>query len=122
MVESADFQDKIKRRIARFKQNVSKNEHVLFIRHQESKTWRLRYNLHENRSEIDELGDFIDILYMKYNCKKVTVIYINLDHDGWNERRDILSIKIDSLDYDWYTAHNYIKELFETKKVTELLS
>jgi hypothetical protein len=122
MAESADFQEKMKRRIDRFKLNVSKNEHVLFIRQQESKKKRLPYNLHENRSEIDELHDFIDTLHMKYNCKKATVIFINLEHDGWNERHDILSIKVDSLDYDWKNAHNYIKQLFEAKKVTELLS
>ena len=58
---------------------------------------------------------------MKYNCKNVVVIYINLNVDGWNERHNILSVKIDSLDYDSKIADTVIKELFEKKGVMDLL-
>jgi len=29
-----------------------------------------------------ELDEFIEILKIKYNCAKVTILYINLDEDG----------------------------------------
>jgi hypothetical protein len=117
----AVFKDKLRRRVNRFKVGVTADS-VLFIRQQESQTGRLPCKSSNSlRSDAVELDDFIDILNMKYKCKKVVVIYINLDVDGWNERRDILSVKIDSLDYDWATAHTVIKELFEQKGVMDLL-
>jgi len=117
----AVFKDKLARRVNRFKAGVTADS-VLFIRQQEDQIRRLPYSRSNAlRSEAEELDEFIDILYMKYKCKKVVVIYINLDLDGWNERHDILSVKIDRLDYEWATAHKVIQALFEQKGVVDLL-
>lgn len=118
--EGDDFKNKIQRRIDRFKHNMNNNNKILFIRQQESQTNRIPYykNL---RSEEEELENFIDIVHMKYKCKEVTVIYINLESDGWNDKRTILSVKVDTLDYDWTTSHTTIKKLFEDKNITRLL-
>lgn len=115
------FKGKMARRLKRFNDGLTADS-LLFIRQQESQTGRLPYTSPSAlRSDAEELDEFIDILHMKYNCKKVVVIYINLDVDGWNERRDVLSVKIDSLDYDWKIAHTVIQELFEKKGVMDLL-
>jgi len=68
-----------------------------------------------------ELDEFIEILKIKYNCAKVTILYINLDEDGWNDRGDILSVKADSLDCEWEDAHNVIRGLFLEKDVMKQL-
>lgn len=115
------FKGKMARRLKRFNDGLTADS-LLFIRQQESQTGRLPYTSPSAlRSDAEELDEFIDILHMKYKCKKVVVIYINLDVDGWNERRDVLSVKIDSLDYDWKIAHTVIQELFEKKGVMDLL-
>jgi len=115
------FKGKMARRLKRFNDGLTADS-LLFIRQQESQTGRLPYTSpNALRSDAEELDEFIDILHMKYKCKKVVVIYINLDVDGWNERRDVLSVKIDSLDYDWKIAHTVIQQLFEKKGVMDLL-
>lgn len=115
---TVDFQNKLQRRIGRFKKNL-KSGKVLFIRHQESQTRRIPFSV--QRSEIDELEEFIDILDIKYKCSNVKILYINLDTDGWNERQNIFSVKINSLDYDWANAHKIIATLFEEKQVCNKL-
>ena len=118
---TVSFKGKMARRLKRFNHGLTADS-VLFIRQQESQTGRLAYSSpNALRSDAEELDEFIDILHMKYKCKKVVVIYINLDVDGWNERRDVLSVKIDSLDYNWKIAHTVIQQLFEKKGVMDLL-
>jgi hypothetical protein len=115
------FKAKLARRLKRFTDGLTADS-ILFIRHEESQTGRLPYTSpNALRSDAEELEEFIDILHMKYNCKNVVVIYINLNVDGWNERHNILSVKIDSLDYDSKIADTVIKELFEKKGVMDLL-
>jgi len=115
------FKEKLARRLNRFNAGLTADS-VLFIRQEESQTGRLAYTSpNALRSDAEELEEFVNILDMKYNCKNVVVIYINLNVDGWNERHNILSVKIDSLDYDWKIAHTVIQELFEQKGVMDLL-
>ena len=68
-----------------------------------------------------ELDEFIEILKIKYNCANVTIIYINLDEDGWNDRGDILSVKASTLGCEREDPHNVIKELFVEKDIIKLL-
>jgi hypothetical protein len=117
----ASFKEKLARRLKRFNAGLTADS-VLFIRQEESQTGRLAYTSpNALRSDAEELEEFINILHTKYNCKNVVVIYINLNVDGWNEHNNILSVKIDSLDYDWKIAHTVIKELIEKKGVMDLL-
>ena len=122
--KDSEFHKKIKRRILRFKENSIQFDKILFIRHQETQTKRIPFGIQQTQqtcSELEELRHVLDILQVRYNSKNVKVIYINLDTDGWNEKHDIFSVKIDSLDYDWKEAHTVIKTLFEEKKVMEQL-
>jgi hypothetical protein len=119
--ESVEFQEKIKRRIQRFKENMSSFDRILFIRRQEIQKGRIHYNGGLKRPERDELDDFIDILHIKYKCRGVTIIYINLEEDGWNDRGDILCVKAESLGCEREDPHNVIMELFEKKHVIESL-
>ena len=119
--ESVEFQEKIKRRIQRFKENMSSFDRILFIRRQEIQKERIHYNGGLKRPERDELDDFIDILHIKYKCRGVTIIYINLEEDGWNDRGDILCVKAESLGCEREDPHNVIMELFEKKHVIESL-
>ena len=120
--DSTEFQAKIQRRILRFKKNMTEFDRILFIRRQEIQKGRIYYNgealLRPERLELDE---FIDILKIKYNCAKVTIIYINLDEDGWNDRGDILSVKAASLGCEREDPHNVIRELFVEKGVMKQL-
>jgi hypothetical protein len=114
------FKEKIERRILRFKQNVVNFKNILFIRQQESNHLRV-HNIVNMKSEIEELRRFIDILRMKYSCANITIIYINLDLDGWNKEHDIFSVKISSLNYNWRYAPFIIEAIFNKKKVISLL-
>ena len=115
------FKKKLARRLKRFNDGLAADS-ILFIRQEESQTGRLAYTCpNALRSDAEELEEFINILHTKYKCKNVVVIYINLNVDGWNERHNILSVKIDSLDYDWSIAHTVIQELFEKKGIMDLL-
>lgn len=115
--DSTEFQEKIQRRIGRFKKNMTEFDRILFIRRQEIQKGRIHYNGGLVRPEREELDEFIDILKIKYNCPDVTIIYINLDEDGWNDRGDILSVKAASLGCEREDPHNVIKELFIEKGV-----
>jgi hypothetical protein len=95
---------------------------ILFIRLQEKQAGRVHYNGGLQRPERAELDDFIDILRTKYQCKNVTIIYINLDEDGWNDRGDILSVKTASLDWKQINTHYTIKNLFEKNDVLKKLA
>jgi hypothetical protein len=119
--EAPEFQAKMQRRIVRFKKNMCEIDNILFIRRQEIQKGRIYYNGGLLRPERMELDEFIDILKIKYNCAKVTIIYINLDEDGWNDRGDILAVKTDSLDCEWEDAHNSIRNLFIEKDVMKQL-
>lgn len=117
--QTVEFLEKMNRRVSRFKKNIASSEHVLFIRMQETQDGRIKYGQEETtyETEHDAIEEFIDILYMKYNCRKVTVIYINLTADGWNKRGDVLSVKISEIGKDWERAHLAIEELFREKYV-----
>ena len=119
--DSSEFQAKIQRRIGRFKKNMTEFDRILFIRRQEIQKGRIYYNGGLLRPEREELDEFIDILKIKYNCADVTIIYINLDEDGWNDRGDILSVKAPSLSCEREDPHNVIRELFVEKDVMKLL-
>ena len=119
-LEGVEFRDKINRRIVRFKKTIEYSSKLLFIRYQESQKGRIVYTP-LLRSELEELEEFIDIIHIKFKCKSPIVIYINLDIDGWNERRDILSVKVDTLDCDWTKAHKIIETLFIEKNVVQQL-
>lgn len=120
--DSSEFQAKMQRRILRFKKNMTEFDRILFIRRQEIQKGRIYYKgeglLRPERMELDE---FIEILKIKYNCANVTIIYINLDEDGWNDRGDILSVKTSSLCCEREDPHNVIKELFVEKDIVKLL-
>jgi hypothetical protein len=117
--QTVEFLEKINRRISRFKKNIASSDHVLFIRMQEKQDGRIKYRQEETtcEKEHDAIEEFIDILHMKYNCRKVTVIYINLTTDGWNKRGDVLSVKISEIGKDWERAHLDIQDLFLAKDV-----
>ena len=120
--DSSEFQAKIQRRILRFKKNMTEFDRILFIRRQEIQKGRVYYKGEGLlRPEREELDEFIDILKIKYDCPKVTIIYINLEEDGWNDRGDILAVKAESLDCEWEDAHNVIEKLFVEKGVMKLL-
>ena len=114
------FKDKIQRRILRLKSYIVNSKDILFIRQQESNINRIPYILNL-RSELEELRDFIDIIKMKYGCIRLTVIYINLEYDGWNKEHDIFSIKSPCLYNDLKTIHIHMQSLFEEKQVMEFI-
>jgi hypothetical protein len=91
--------ERMERRVARFKKLLTGSNRILFVRYQENAEGRIVYHEHPN-TEFEEIGIFIDLVKSTYGCKNVTVIYINLDQEGWNETHDILSVKIDSLRCD----------------------
>lgn len=120
-LDGAEFKDKINRRIVRFKKTIEYSRKLLFIRYQENQKGCIVYTP-LIRSELEELEEFIDIIHIKFKCKSAVVIYINSDVDGWNERKDILSVKINTLDCDWTEAHKIIETLFIEKHVLEQLN
>lgn len=117
--QTVEFLEKMNRRVSRFKKNIASSDHVLFIKMQETQDGRIKYGQEEItcEAEHDAIEEFIDILYMKYQCRKVTVIYINLESDGWNKRGDVLSVKINAIGKDWERAHLDIQDLFLVKDV-----
>jgi len=93
------FRERMDRRIARFKKLLMDSERILFVRYQENADGRIVYHTHPN-TEFEEIGIFIDLVKSTYGCKRVAVIYINLDQEGWNATHDIFSVKIASLKHD----------------------
>jgi len=93
------FRERMDRRITRFKKLLTDSERILFVRYQENAEGRIVYHDRPN-TEFEEIGIFIELVKSTYGCKRVAVIYINLDQEGWNATHDIFSVKIDSLKHD----------------------
>lgn len=109
MINFKPFQEKYLRRISRFKNTMNVNSNILFIRLQETQKNRIRYN-DRQINEYDELDKFLSIMNKQYQNKVFTIIYINDEKDGWNLRRDILSIKVDSIE-SWDPIDNKLVNL-----------
>jgi hypothetical protein len=93
------FRARMDRRVARFKKLLTDSERILFVRYQENADGRIVYHDRSN-TEFEEIGIFIELVKSTYGCKNVSVIYINLEQEGWNATHDIFSVKIDSLKHD----------------------
>jgi len=119
--KSSIFKDKILRRVNRFKKILQTSRNVLFIRLQENMENRISYHT-TNTTEYEELTIFLSLLKSLYHCEHVTILYINLEKDGWNDSHDILSVKIDSLNHNWETVHITLQTLFAEKNIIDLLN
>lgn len=120
--EKPAFKEQIERRIQRFTALMSEpTNNILFIRWQENPKGRIAYPNFPTTTEYEELGTFVALVKEKYGAA-VTVIYINTEQEGWNEARNILSVKISSLAVDVRIAATRIKALFETNKIVDSLS
>ena len=114
------FKEKLLRRIARLNVLLNTSKNILFIRYQEDQEGKIQYKTID-KTDYEELEIFINFIKTHYNCKQITVIYINLERDGWNEAHDILSVKIPTLKNDWAEVHNTIEQLFIEKNVVQQL-
>ena len=115
-VTNADFISKVERRAKRWKTKVSSAKRPLFIRSQSISTVKAPQHPIP-RIERDELDLFIRLLKKHYGVENPVVIYINLDEDGWNPEKTILSVKIDSFDFPWESSNKVFKKLFDDKDV-----
>lgn len=113
------FKSQIVRRVERFKNYMTSCSNILFIRYQENDVGRKQY-FKKSISEYDEIEIFLAQIRLKYKCNP-TVIYINLEKDGWNAKHNILSVKIDALEQDYKTVDRTIENLFIKKRVIEQL-
>jgi len=120
-VQEPEFVAKIQRRVDRFTDTLKGSKNVLCIRYQENQAGRIVHPTNPVTDEYQEIGAFIALVKEKY-AKKVTVIYINTEQEGWNDAHNILSVKIPSLAVDHRIIHNRIKQLFDDKDVVGLLS
>ena len=120
--EKPAFKEQIARRIQRFTSTMSDPaKNILFIRWQENPKGRIVYPNFPTTTEYEELSTFVALIKEKYGAA-VTVIYINTEQEGWNEARNILSVKIPSLTVDFRIAAARIKSLFETNNIVDSLS
>ena len=117
-----EFKDKIERRIQRFTALMSDStKNILFIRWQENQQGRIAYPNFPTTTEYEELSTFVSLVKEKYGASD-TVIYINTEQEGWNDARNILSVKIPSLKTDFFAAAAQINALFAEKNIIASLS
>ena len=115
-VTNTEFISKLERRATRWKNKVSSAKRPLFIRVQSMTKIKIPQHT-VKRVERDEVDLFIRLLKKHYGLENPVVIYINIDEDGWNQEKTILSVKIDTFDFPWESSNEVFKKLFDDKDV-----